>query len=436
MAEKIIFKIVGGAMEVFNSAGGTKIGIIPPGITFEADASTRTESDGYVWYQHSAGWSKAASVDGSEMLLEEVRRKGDAASRAASSTSTATTPSAAPASGGAAASTVPATSATPTVEVTEAPKVTQNPLAKQLDGGLGELPPISVLLTTTQVRVRNSAGGKSVVRNMGAGEATEVNFESLVEKGGYIWVEHTYGWSAVQDVEGEEIFFEDGAGVYVPGPEGPIVEKMPGYQSLITRHPVDIAQTEWWQYFGNTSFAYVYGQQFNYHGYAQGFHAGVDYGNNSNPSATTVYAGVEGTFMKTVTQAGKPWNTKMYVKSGDYIFIYQHVLKPRQFEAGQAIKPDTVMANLHGSFPGGPHLHWEIRFMNENYMVNPLALMKPELAQQIIDKFNPKRPGSGTSGSAFYYFYKKGSWDKWVEPFDQPVIVRGGDPIAPKYVGA
>lgn len=431
MAEKIVFKVLS-AMDVFDSAAGKKIGVIPAGISFQSEASTRTEADGFVWYKHSAGWSKEKSLDGSVVILQEVRRTGGTQTRAAATT-TASAPAATTA-----ASTPSTTTATPAATTEAKPEAQgiSNPLAKQLGNGLGDLSAKPNLRTTTQVRVRGAAGGKTTVRTMSAGDVVQADMETLVEKGGYIWVQHTYGWSAVQDTDGEEVFFEDAGDVYVPGPDGPVVTEMPGYQSLITRHPVDMAETEWWQYFGNTSFAYTYGQQFNYHGYAQGFHAGVDYGNSSTPSSVKVYAGLKGTYMKTVTTAGKPWNTKLYVKSGDYIIIYQHILNPRQFEAGQEITPDTVVGNLHPNFPGGPHLHWEIRFMSENYMVNPLALMLPELAKEILDKFNPKRPGSGASGSEFYYFYKKGSWSKWVEPMDQPVIVRGGEAIAPKYVGA
>lgn len=462
MSEKKVFKIVNGMMPIYNAPNGSVVGNVPQGISFEADATSRTEQNGFVWWKHSAGWSRERTLDGSQIFLQEVvRQVAPAPSPAVSKVTAAqasapapttppvqTPPAAEPPAPAAPVNTATTTPATPpTTPATTAAAETLTAAASsaqengvaliaKLAGGLAAVAEKANLRTKTTVRVRDAAGGKRVLQTLPVGEVVQADMQTLLESGGYFWVEHTHGWSAVQDVAGLEIFFEDAGNVYVPGPDGPVLSEMPGYQSLITQLPVALEETEWFQYFGNTSFAYVYGQQFNYHGFAQGYHSGLDFGNNTNPTTATIVAGLEGVYVKTEVQSGKPWNTKLYVKSGDFLVIYQHILKPNTFEKGQPIYPFTEIANMHPDFPGGPHLHWEIRFWSEKYIVNPLALMKPELVERITRKFDPARAGSGTSGSRYYYFYQKGSWSQYTSPLDQPVIVRGATPTAPKYVGA
>ncbi|MEO0565961.1 MAG: M23 family metallopeptidase [Chloroflexota bacterium] len=210
---------------------------------------------------------------------------------------------------------------------------------------------------------------------------------------------------------------------------------MPGNKRLIPRHFLN--QTNFFQYFGNNSFAYLYGRQFNYHGFAQGLHSGLDYGSNTGGGGVKVYAGVHGTYVKTLHDSkGRGWNHQVRVQTEDgHLLIYQHI-NPGQFQAGQEITPDTVVGTINSGFPNnGDHLHWEIRFNNQAWIVNPLAFMTPKLVDEIVEKFVPDRPGSGQSGSKYYYFYITDGWTKWGTPMDQPVIHRGGKTIDPRSEG-
>ncbi|MEO0564859.1 MAG: M23 family metallopeptidase, partial [Chloroflexota bacterium] len=462
MAERTAFKIVApNGMAVYDKVGGSKIGKIPKNIVFEVDGTSRTEHLGSVYWKFQNGWCIEKTVDGATVILEAVGDWQNAASgngngsgggtttTASSGSSTTTTTSndgnttTTTASNGGNTTTATASSAgtstttttddgtTTTTTTTDDGETTEqtvtidtgevtaevtvkitdedapdNELVSKLAGKLAKVKAIANLRAKGSVKVRDAAGGTQTA-SLSSGDIVVADINSLLLKNGHYWVEHSQGWSAIQNISGDGVYFEDAGDVYVPGPDGPKVEEMPGYQSLITRHPVDLADTNFFQYFGNNSFAYVNGRSFNYHSFAQGLHSGLDYGSNGPSGGIKVYAGVHGTYTETLDDwKGRVWNKQVRITTEEgYLLIYQHI-DPASFQPGQEITPDTVVGTINASFPSnGDHLHWEIRYNNQAWIVNPLAFMKPELVDEIVAKFNPERPGTGYSGSKFYYFF-------------------------------
>ncbi len=436
MADKQAFKIIANAMVVYNEPGGNKIGKIPKGIIFEVEPDSRQEQLGSIWWKHSAGWSIERTVDGATVFLEPVGGAADDASNPATPDD-ASSP-ATPDDGTSAAVVVESPAPVQTNQTADLATPAENPLVNALVDDFKGATRKFNLRSKGSVKVRDAPGGEKLT-SLTKGDLLQADMETLVEQENFYWFKHLGGWSAIQSVNGDHIFFEPaGPDVYIPGPDGPKVEEMPGYQSLVVRHPVDLDQTNFFQYFGNNSFAYVNGRNFNYHKFAQGLHSGLDYGSNGPDTNVPVYAGVHGTYAETLPDwKGRVWNKQLRVKTkAGYLLIYQHI-NPKAFSPGQPITPDTVVGTINAAFPNNAdHLHWEIRYNNQDWIVNPLQLMKPELVQQITEKFNPKRPGTGASGSKFYYFYQTDSWTKWGTPLDQPIIVRGGTPIDPKSEGA
>jgi murein DD-endopeptidase MepM/ murein hydrolase activator NlpD len=423
MTDNQIFEIVANSLAVYNAVGGTKIGAIPKGIKFTVVPGSRQESNGAIWWQHSAGWSIEKTVDGSTVFLQAVN--------AAPATTGTTTPAATPAT-----PTTPDAATPSDTPETDEPAPAQNPLVGELVAEFQGFKSEANLRAKGSVKVRSEPGGNQTASLIN-GDIVVADVEALQKSGSYYWVKHPQGWSALQGLDGRQVFFEDAGDVYLPGPDGPKVEEMPGYQSLVVRHPVDLDQTNFFQYFGNNSFAYLYGRNFNYHGFAQGLHSGLDYGSNAGATGVKVYAGVHGTYKQTIYDAkGRGWNHQVRVETPDgHLLIYQHI-NPAKFTKGQEITPDTVVGTINGSFPSnGDHLHWEIRFNNQAWIVNPLAFMKPALVDEITAKFDPERPGTGASGSKYYYFYITDRWTKWGTPHDQPVIRRGGKTIDPRSEG-
>jgi len=427
MTDNQIFEIVANSLAVYNAVGGTKIGAIPKGIKFTVVPGTRQESNGSIWWQHSAGWSIEKTIDGATVFMQPIN--------AAPPTNGST-------GGDSSATTVEVNAgdatAVATVTVTDDDETgpAQNPLVGELVADLQKLQSEANLRARGSVKVREEPGGTQT-DSLTNGDIVVADVEALQKSGGYYWVKHTEGWSALQTIDGRQVFFEDAGDVYVPGPGGPKVEEMPGYQSLVVRHPVDLDVTNFFQYFGNNSFAYLYGHNFNYHGFAQGLHSGLDYGSNAGASGVKVYAGVHGTYKQTIYDSkGRGWNHQVRVETPDgHLLIYQHI-NPRQFQKGQEITPETVIGTINAGFPNnGDHLHWEIRFNNQAWIVNPLAFMQPDLVEELLEKFDPERPGSGASGSKYYYFYITDDWTKWGDPYDQPIIYRGEKAIDPRSEG-
>ncbi|MEQ8677062.1 MAG: peptidoglycan DD-metalloendopeptidase family protein [Aggregatilineales bacterium] len=121
----------------------------------QIDADSRTEADGYVWWQHAEGWSAEKSIDGAEMYLFPV-----AVTPSESSTTSAPEPSA-------------------TVK-------------------------FSVQI---QVRVRSApALSGEHIRWIDPGSQVVVAADSRIEADGYVWWRHEAGWSAEKSTNGNLTF--------------------------------------------------------------------------------------------------------------------------------------------------------------------------------------------------------------------------------------
>ena len=346
--------------------------------TFDSKSDSRTEADGYIWWQHKDGWSAQQSLDGRWVFMSEV----DAP--------------------------------TPTSE----PK-TEPPTDPGDDDP--ELPPPAItpkiikLQAKTDVRVRSEPDlDGSFIKWLPAGTVVECNELTKVTNDGYIWLHHADGWSAWKNLTGSVVFLvEPGTveSVAVMTDDGPVVSTLPYLKTLVKRLPVDIDNTHWFQYFGNNVYAQKYGTAWGYDRYAQGLHSGLDFGNNN--AGIPVYATTECKFIRNDRYG-------LRVKTDSYTLIYQHMIHTPTFQSGQTIPVNTKLGELDPS-DRLKHLHFEIRYKG-SWIINPLLMMSDAMVQQITDKFNPSNP---------IYFYKSGSWNKWLTPLDQPVIKLGGPLIGP-----
>ncbi|MEQ8673200.1 MAG: M23 family metallopeptidase [Aggregatilineales bacterium] len=399
------FFVADGPVKVRRSPGGADIHKdLADDLYIEVDPASRTEHGGYVWWRHNSGWSAQGTVSGVVNFMVEV-------------------------------------------DADDVPDDTIM-LGKSKSGDLLEFkPPERVTLpelsgkvffqVANTVKVRNQPStdpGGWVIRSIKRGEVLECDMDSLIEADGYFWLKHAMGWSAWQDVYGQTVFLGlPGTikGLVAIGPDGPDVTQIEGYNSVITRQPVDIEDLQWFQYFGNNVFGYVNGKSYGYDNYSQGLHGGLDYG-NSFRAGVNIYAGINGTFVKADYARARNW--KVYLKAGDLTFIYQHITGIRNFTPGQPITPDTVLAQIeHNSVGGWDHLHFEIRFLDK-WIVNPLLFMTDDIRDELLMYFNPEKPNTSwpKTGSEYNFFFKTADWTKWTNPLDQPVLKLAGSLIGPR----
>jgi murein DD-endopeptidase MepM/ murein hydrolase activator NlpD len=163
--------------------GGATLKYLPVGQTLEADPASRTEKDGYVWWQHDDGWSAERSVDGSEVFLLES-----------------------------------AASAPPTKA--KKPDLKTKKLAGKKRFEIGSVP----------VRVRSAPNLQgTTVKYLDAGTSLEVDAASRTEADNYVWWQHDDGWSAERSVDGSEVFFLESAPSAPPvkAKEPPVKAKEP-----------------------------------------------------------------------------------------------------------------------------------------------------------------------------------------------------------------
>jgi len=444
-AESLFFKITSGPVLIRDAANGSSIGkSLQTGQVIEVKPGSRQEAGGYIWWEHNFGWSVEKSADDSTIFMEQMLA-ADATETAATTMDAATT--AATSAGGTAGmgnrnpdmnpEDAPPPGSVDAINVQKAAIATED----VPDTPRPDLKGTVEWQASDNVKIRESPSTKRVVPVSGtlvAGEIVRCNMDHVVIADGYYWLEHEKGWSAWQAIDGDPVFLvEPGTvpGLLVIGPDGPALEDLPGYKTMVSRAPVDVAQTAWFQYYGNNNFAYIYGKAFNYDGYSQGLHGGLDYG-NSNQGGIPIYAGLHGEVFKIDYKAGSN-NNKVWVRANDYIIIYQHVINIR-VGSGTAVEPNTIVADIHFNMPYDPkvalnHLHFEVRFRRD-WIINPLALMSDAMVKNITDKFKPDtaRTPNNTSPSTMKYFFKSDSWSQWVTPFDQPVIRRGGPLIGPR----
>lgn len=266
-------------------------------------------------------------------------------------------------------------------------------------------------------------------------DVIEVDLSTAIENknDGYTWLKYGEAWVAWKKTHGSLAPFlrETTDAITAISISDLTPEKLPEYQSLIKKLPVALNDTQWFQYFGNNIYAEIYGKNHSYDVYSQGLHGGLDFGNSSSGSIQ-IRAGVHGTVFQIDEPKNNKGNWKVWVKSGDYVIIYQHIyqIKVTKEELPIRVQPDTVLAEIRpSSDDGSDHLHFEVRYLNSKYIVNPLWLMPKTDVDAIVKKFNPLRKYNkefdNQSQSELYYFYRNTSWSKWATPWDQPIIENG-----------
>ena len=232
----------------------------------------------------------------------------------------------------------------------------------------------------------------------------------LVEAEDYLWLRHDTGWSAVRRLDGRSEFLLN-------------LDKLPLLGSLLQRHPVNLDEVNWVQYYGNTSFAWRRGRDFSYHRYAQGLHSGLDYGCYSDEwPGPRVFAGLEG------VSAGRGYKygpNRLDVRVGPYRIIYGHLGSPGNLPREAPVTPWTVMGHIEDTVY---HLHLEIRY-KDSFILNPLLFMPRQLVVDFVDRF-PLRVPRGGDGHVMRFMQTE-SWDRWLQPLDQPAIRLGGEVIGP-----
>jgi murein DD-endopeptidase MepM/ murein hydrolase activator NlpD len=361
----------------------------------KVDPTSRTEAGGYIWWKHDKGWSAERSVDGRETLMKEVFDT--------------------PAALGAAIN--------PAKRV-ELPATWKGKISLQV-------------ATPTKVRNQPSTDPRGfIIITMKPGKSVEVDMDTLVEADGYFWVRHDLGWSAIQSIDGKTRFLaEPGSipGMIYIGPDGPKLTDLPGLKILVSRLPVTLGDIGWFQYYGNNMFAYMNGKKYGYDRYSQGLHGGLDFG-NSQKAGVKVYAGIEGEYVK--SEYPSPNNARVLVRSGNYVFIYQHITNIRPFSPGQKVTPDTIVGEIehHSINNGWDHLHFEVRYMTE-WIINPLLLMTDAVYNQIAERFKPDKVNSDytKTESRLNFFYISPKWTKWSTPLDQPCIRLNGQCVGPRF---
>jgi len=263
------------------------------------------------------------------------------------------------------------------------------------------------------------------------GHEIEVIADSRTIADGYIWWHHTQGWSAEGSADGTKVFMQEvvhapatntpttpavvnaSATVNVPAAGSAMITLPNGAKFaqtiLFQRHPVSLDDTKWFQYFGNTRFAFnlcndkVPVRQRMYF-YCQGLHGGLDYGNSSG-GGQAIVAGINGVVEKVELGAKSYAPNCVRIKAGDFTVIYGHLGNVAPLVVGQTVTPETHIAQIETmQF----HLHLEVRYKG-TWIINPLLFMSTEMTDAIIAKFKKD-------------FYTDGGWNQWITPFDQPVL--------------
>lgn len=288
------------------------------------------------------------------------------------------------------------------------------------------------------------------------GHQIEVKSDSRTVADGYVWWQHQKGWSAERSEDGTTILMQEvvaetapavGTGIAAPagttnavpsigtvaaapapvapaptaapaliGPVESDAVTLPTGETLrcpvlFQQLPVKIEDTDWFQYFGNSKFAFDLcnkpdpGMQRMYF-YCQGLHGGIDFGNSKR--AVPILAGVNGVVEKVELNARSYGPNFVRVKIGDWTIIYGHMGNVSPLAAGQAVTPDMRMGEVEST---QDHLHLEVRYKN-TWIINPLLFMPVEMRNVITGKFGPFTK----------YFYSESGWSQWVTPYDQPVL--------------
>jgi murein DD-endopeptidase MepM/ murein hydrolase activator NlpD len=183
---------------------------------------------------------------------------------------------------------------------------------------------------------------------------------------------------------------------------------------LFKRSPIPVDEIDWLQWYGGTEFAKLYGQKYNYTGYCQGYHCGIDFG---SLWGTDIYSGVNGIVVYNAEH-------KISILSGEYEILFQHI-SGYSVEVGQVVTPDTIIGQVgnmtNNPSDGNNHLHLEVRYSSieiggyKNRIANPLLYMPADTVAGLIDiaAMQNKQAGGRDGGVSF------ANTDS-LNPFDQP----------------
>lgn len=350
------FRVTDGPVTIRKAAdpASEKVGEIANGVVIEVNPDSRTTNAGFVYWQHDKGWSAERRIGGAAPFM---------------------TPSA-----------EPPPPAPPAPVIPTAPDGTPIRFFEVIEG------PVSVRAEPTLTAERKG--------QLNVGEQIEVIPSSRTESQGYVWWQHSKGWSPERKIGSLTAYLS-----VIPKLTLKMVDGVP-YLPVIVQHPVALTDVQWIQYYGNTIFAHKLRVEGKFwYNYCQSLHGGFDYG-TSKP--VPIVAGVEGLVIDVNLNKSTYAPNYTRVKVGPYIFIYGHIARPSLFNVGDKIGPDTVVGFIDAG--GQNHLHLEIRYGLK--LLNPLELMTEERQNEITSRFKDFSK----------HFYASPSWSQWQTPFDQPVL--------------
>jgi len=330
-----------------------KVGEIANGAVIEVIPESRSINAGFVYWQHSRGWSAERRLGGGSPFM----------------TPTAEPPPPAPIQ-----------------DLTILPDGTPIRFFEVIEG------PISIRSEPTLTAAR--------LGQFNVGEQFEVVQRSRTESEGYVWWQHSKGWSPERKLGSNSAYLN-----VIPKLTHKIVDGIP-YLPLVVQHPVALSDVQWVQYYGNTTFAQKLRSEGKFwYNYCQSLHGGFDYG-TSKP--VPIVAGLEGTVIDVNYNKATYSPNYLRVKSGPYIIIYGHMARPTNFNAGDKISPSTVVGFIDAGNQN--HLHFEVRFGLK--IINPLEIMIEDRQREITSRFKDYPT----------HFYKSAAWTSWLNPYDQPIL--------------
>lgn len=330
-----------------------KVGELANGSYIEVKPDSRTINAGFIYWQHQKGWSAERRVGSDEPFMTVV-------------------------------SELPAPE--PVIDQTVTTDGTLIQFFEVVEG------PISIRSEPSLSATR--------LGQYSTGEQFEVVPRSRTENQGYVWWQHSKGWSPERKIGSDSAYV-----TVIPKITRKVVDGVP-YLPLIVQHPVALADTQWIQYYGNTIFAHKLRLEGKFwYNYCQSLHGGFDYG-TSKP--VPIVAGAEGTIIDVNINKATYSPNYTRVKVGPYIFIYGHIARPSMFNVGDKVGPDTLIGFIDAG--GQNHLHFEVRFGLK--VINPLEVMIEERRNEITNRFKDYAK----------HFYTSATWNLWQNPYDQPVL--------------